>query len=378
MAHGSKKAVITAILSNAVVTVIKFLAALTAGSAAMMNEAVHSLMDTLNQGFLFFGLREAERPADATYAFGHGQKRYLWNLWSAIGLFSIGAGLGLAHAWHSWHKLGDAETASAIELPGITISPLTLNLLVLAMALLLEGFSFLVALREFRIVMRRDGYRNPLRYLMAASDPTLVAVVLEDSVAMLGLLFAALGVGLAALTGQAAWDILFSALIALMLGVAAFYLGWTNMRFLADMRDTEAEELFLQVAKEHGEIERCHDLRSIIIDQQHTVLVAEIELREEALVPDLHDRMDAERKAILELVPHERRQDDGIHSYAAIRAAVQTTLARTEQIIDELEQRVRTLLPRITHITIEVEGIAPPPKDGPTTEITLHPHPADP
>ncbi len=375
MAHGSKKAVITAIFSNAVVTVIKFLTALTAGSVAMMNEAVHSLMDTLNQGFLFFGLREAERPADATYAFGHGQKRYLWNLWSAIGLFSIGSGLGLAHAWHSWHKLGEAETASAAELLGITISPLTLNLLVLGIALLLEGYSFLVATREFLASMRRDGHRNPFRYLMAASDPTLVAVVLEDSVAMLGLLFAALGVGLAALTGQAAWDILFSALIAAMLGVVAFYLGWTNMRFLADMRDAEAEVLFLRVAKEHGEIERCHDLRSIIIDQHHTVLVAEIELREEALVPDLHNRMDVERKAILELIPHHRRENEEIRCYAEARAAVQATLARTEQIIDELEQRVRAQLPRVTHITIEVEGIAPPPQNGPATGKPLRPHP---
>lgn len=362
MAHGSKKAVITAIISNAIVTVIKFLTALTAGSAAMMNEAVHSLMDTLNQGFLFFGLREAERPADTTYAFGHGQKRYLWNLWSAIGLFSIGAGLGLAHAWHSWHKLGETETASAVELLGTAISPLTLNLLVLGVALLLEGYSFLVAMREFLKVMRRDGYRNPFRYLLAASDPTLVAVVLEDSVAMLGLLFAALGVGLAALTGQAEWDILFSALIALMLGVVAFYLGWTNMRFLADMRDPEAEELFLQVAHEHGEIERCHDLRSIIIDEQHTVLVAEIELREEALVPGLHARINAEQEAILDMMPRHRRENEEIRCYAAARAAVQTTLTRTEQIIDELEQQVRAQLPRVTHITVEVEGIAPLPQ----------------
>jgi zinc transporter 9 len=324
-------------------------------------------MDTLNQGFLFFGLREAERPADATYAFGHGQKRYLWNLWSAIGLFSIGAGLGLAHAWHSWHNLGNTGAASAIELFGIPVPPLAVNLLVLGGSLLLEGFSFLVAMRGFLAAMRREGHRNPFRYLMVASDPTLVAVVLEDSVAMLGLLLAALGVGLAAMTGQAAWDILFSALIALLLGIVAFYLGWTNMRFLADMRDPEAEALLLRAAKEHPEIERCHDLRSIIIDERHTVLVAEIELREEALVPDLYARIDAERTAILALVPHARREDEEIHRYAAARAAVQTTLARTEQIIDELEQRVRKQLPRVTHITIEVEGIAPPPKDRPTS-----------
>ena len=94
-AHGSSKAVITALVANAILTVMKFIAALVTHSASMMNEAIHSMMDSLNQGFLLIGLKVAERPADAEYAFGHGQKKYLWNLWSAIGLFSIGCGLGL-------------------------------------------------------------------------------------------------------------------------------------------------------------------------------------------------------------------------------------------------------------------------------------------
>jgi len=72
--HGSRKAVLTAIVVNAVLTVLKFIAALVSHSASMMNEAIHSLMDTLNQGFLFIGLKAAERPPDERYAFGHGQK----------------------------------------------------------------------------------------------------------------------------------------------------------------------------------------------------------------------------------------------------------------------------------------------------------------
>ena len=145
MAHGSKKAVITAITANSIVTVLKFFTALAGGSASMMNEAVHSLMDTLNQGFLFLGLREADRPADQTYAFGHGQKKYLWNLWSAIGLFSIGSGLGLAHAWHSWQDLDKHQEPALIDIFGIFFDPHGLALIVLGLAFIIEGYSFLVA-----------------------------------------------------------------------------------------------------------------------------------------------------------------------------------------------------------------------------------------
>lgn len=122
MAHGSSKVVITALIANAVLTVLKFIAAFLTHSASMMNEAIHSMMDSLNQGFLLIGLKVAEGPADADYAFGHGQKKYLWNLWSAIGLFSIGCGLGLSHAWHSLAKVGTKQPPAAIELPASVLT----------------------------------------------------------------------------------------------------------------------------------------------------------------------------------------------------------------------------------------------------------------
>ncbi len=360
MAHGSQKAVLTAIFANGIVTVIKFLAATISGSAAMMNEAVHSLMDTLNQGFLLLGLREGSRPADQVYAFGHGQKKYLWNLWSAIGLFSIGAGLGLSHAWHSWHDLGQAEHPEPFSLLGLTLDPLWINLSVLLIAFLLEGYSFLVALKAFLQKMHAANHRNPFSFLLKADDPTLVAVVLEDSVAMLGLAFAALGVGLTAVTGNELWDIGFSALIAIMLGMIAFYLGYTNMRYLSDMRDREAEQTFMEVAEAHHQVERCHDLRSIVIDETQTVLVAEVELREEAVLPGMNERIETERQRILETVPPHQRDEARVRCHAATRAAINITLARTEEIIDELEQAVKQALPRVRHITLEVEGISQP------------------
>lgn len=358
MAHGSKKAVITAIIANACVTIIKFFAAIVSGSAAMMNEAVHSLMDTLNQGFLFIGLTVGERPADQTYAFGHGQKKYLWNLWSAIGLFSIGAGLGLSHAWHAWHDLGHAAPEATLTLMGVEVSGLLINLLVLGTALLLEGYSFVIASLEFLRKMRADGESNPFAYLLTVNDPTLVAVVLEDSVAMLGLSFAALGIGLAAWTGNAAWDVGFSALIAVMLGVVAFYLGFVNMRFLADMRDSQAEQALIDACRQHTQIERYHDLRSIVVDESHTVLVAEIELREESMVADLRPRITARERGLMQAVPEARRDDGALQEYIEARAAVECVLERTEQIVDEIEAAIRTRLPRVSHITLEIQGIA--------------------
>ncbi|HID46650.1 MAG TPA: cation diffusion facilitator family transporter [Chromatiaceae bacterium] len=357
MSHSSKKAVITAIVSNALVTVIKFIASVLSGSASMANEAVHSLMDTLNQGFLFLGLRESEKPADTVYAFGHGQKKYLWNLWSAIGLFSIGAGLGLSHAWHSWEGLGNSHIIETTSIMGYEISALWLNLSVLGIGFILEGYSFLVALKEFLSRMRAQGEKNPIAYLLKADDPTLTAIVLEDSAAMLGLTLAALGIILTAMTGHAEYDIIFSALIAIMLGGIAFYLGFINMRFLADMRDMEAEYLFQDIVEDHPELERYHDLRSIIIDEQNTVLVAEIELKEEAMVNGLQQKINDTRDHLLHELGSNEKQREQLKQYALDRAAVEVIIGRAEHIIDEIEQDIRARLPRVSHITLEVEGV---------------------
>lgn len=370
MAHGSKKAVVTAIVGNSIVTVLKFMASFASGSAAMMNEAIHSMMDTANQVFLFIGLKVAESPADDTYAFGHGQKKYLWNLWSAIGLFSIGAGLGLSHAWHSWQDIGHIEEVADISLLGMQVAPITINLVVLAIAFIIEGYSFLVAFKAFLQARDAAGYTSSFEYFGESEDPTLIAVVLEDSVAMLGLLLAAVGIGLTAITGNHLYDIFFSALIAITLGLIAFYLGYVNMRYLAGMRDPTAEKVFIDVIKNHPEVERYHDLRSIIMDEAHIILVAEIELCEEALVPNLQQEFKQERDRILELIPSHRRNEESCRSYASARASVEVTLKRAETIIDEIEAEIKARLPRVDHITLEVEGISnemhlPNPEDTP-------------
>ncbi len=369
MAQGSKRAVLVAIAANAFVTVLKFVAAVVSGSAAMMNETIHSLMDTTNQGFLYRGLMVAALPPDEQYAFGHAQKKYLWNLWSAIGLFSIGAGLGMAHAYHAWQQLDLTSTDKYFSILGREFPTLGLSMLVLFLALIIEGYSFLVAIREFLKRMRAQGYTNPFRYLTVLDDPTLLAVVLEDSVAILGLILAATGIGLSALLGDPRWDIFFSVLIALQLAVVAIFLGAINMRFLTDIRDPYAEKIFQDVASSHWEVERYHDLRTIVLDEEHTILVAEIELREEAVLAGLQDAIDRHRARMIEAVPGARQDDQELQRAILTRATVEATIERTEQISEEIVSEVQRLLPRVSHATIEIEGIATPVKKAGSPEV---------
>ncbi len=358
MSSNSKTAVTAAIIGNAGLTVLKFGAALVSHSPSMMNEAIHSLMDTTNQLFLLLGLRAAARGADQLYAFGHGQKKYLWNLWSAIGLFSIGCGLGLAHAWHSWISLTNTGQISGLGSATILwFDPMWISGIVLFIALVVEAYVLRIAWLEY--VSRLDSplSSRPFSQLMECKDPTLLAVLLEDAIAVTGVVLAAVGIMLARTLDNPLWDISMSVVIAVMLGVAAVVLGRINMRFLSDVRDIEAENIFAEVVETHQEVERCHDVRSIVIDEQHTVLVAEVEVREEMMLAGLRQEIDRHEQFLLERVSPDRRSNAALLEYIADRSVVEATLERTEHIIDQLEKALRERCPRISHVTIEVQGI---------------------
>ena len=369
MTSDSRTAVLAAITGNALLTVLKFGTALVGHSASMMNEAVHSLVDTLNQIFLYLGLHFGSKPPDRQYAFGHGQKKYLWNLWSAIGLFSIGCGLGLAHAWHAWAQLGQKTLPGQLLIPGLgSVDVVWMSLIVLAIAFVVELVVLRLAWRAFTRQAQAEGHGRPIKYLFQSNDPTLLAVLLEDSIAVFCVLLAMTGIGLTRLTGNGIWDVSFSVMIALVLGVAAVILGAINMRFLTDVRDQKAEAVFVDVVLSHREIERFHDLRTMVIDDQHTVVVAEVELREEVVLAGLHQRIAAQEEDLLLQVQEARQEEPALREYIADRAAVQATLARTEEIIDDLECQIRQRCPQVSHVTIEGQGIAA--DDSPMTQST--------
>ncbi|MDH3355685.1 MAG: cation transporter, partial [Chromatiales bacterium] len=319
-------------------------------------------MDTLNQALLYFGLKEAERPADSNYAFGHGQKKYLWNLGSAVGLFSIGSGIGLMHAYHSYHQIGETTVPETFQVFGEEVRVILIVVAVLLFAMLLEGYSFLVAITEFYRKMRKSPHSSFFSYLMNADDPTLVAIVLEDSLAVFGLSLAMTGIGLSYVTGNPLWDVLFSGIIALLLGVVAIFLLVINAKYLTAIRDNRAEQSFIDVVNDYPEIERYHDLRSIVIDESNTILVAEVEIREESMMAGLVGEIDELIEEMILTLPESKKSDDKVITYIRTRAAVESTLKRTETIIEDIVARVKSRSPQVSHCTIEVEGIAPQPE----------------
>jgi cation diffusion facilitator family transporter len=205
----SKKVIYAALAGNTLIAITKFVAASLTGSSAMFSEGVHSLVDTGNQGLLLYGLRRAGRKPDRAHPFGYGQELYFWSFVVAILIFALGAGIAAYE--------GIAKIRAPHPIEGWWI-----NLVVLALAMVFEGWAWSVAFREF---VKIKGKRSYVAAVRESKDPTVFTVLFEDSAAMLGLLAAAAGVVLGEWLELPVLDGVASLVIAAILAVTAVLLA---------------------------------------------------------------------------------------------------------------------------------------------------------
>jgi len=273
MSHGSTKAVLTAVVGNSTVTIAKFIGFAFSGSSALLAEAVHSLADTANQALLYLGLRRSEKVADEHHHFGYGQERYFWNLVSAVTIFFIGCVYTVMHA------LDSIKHGHQPELSILAFS-------IIGFAFLVEGYSFLVALAEFNRQRKEKGCKF-FAYFRESNDPTTLAVLIEDSVAIVGLLLAAVGMGISAYTGSSIFDGIAALAIGVLMGFLAFFLASVNKKFLINVADPKMDSVVRNIWEGDDRIQRLQRVNSIVISPEESVLMAELELREEELFADM-------------------------------------------------------------------------------------------
>ena len=216
MASGSKMVIIAALIGNMLISVTKFVAATITGSAAMMSECIHSLVDTGNQVLLLYGLKRAALPADEDFPFGYGKEIYFWSFIVAIMIFALGGGISI---YQGFHHLQNPEP----------ISNAMVNYIVLGLAMLFEGAAWYFAFREFSRVKGRWGY---LEAIQRAKDPSIFVVLFEDSAAMLGLVVAFVGVLLSETTGILIFDGIASIIIGLILIGTSVWLAYETKGLL--------------------------------------------------------------------------------------------------------------------------------------------------
>ncbi|GAA1397720.1 cation diffusion facilitator family transporter [Luteococcus peritonei] len=281
---GSMLTVLIALGANTLIALAKTVAAIITGSASMVAEAAHSWADAGNEVFLMVAERKSGQAPDASHPMGYGREGYIWSMFAAIGLFTAGSVVSI---YHGITQLGNHEPESDYRIAYI----------VLAIAFVLEGISFLQARREASEGARKAGV-GLLHHISRTSNPTLRAVFAEDAAALVGLLLAAAGILAHQLTGKAVYDAIGSILVGLLLGVIATFLIGRNRDFLSGQAvDPSVRARVLQRMLDHPEISRITYLHLEYVGAEKVFLVAAVDLtgdESESHVADVLRRLEAE------------------------------------------------------------------------------------
>ncbi|HEX2143614.1 MAG TPA: cation diffusion facilitator family transporter [Glycomyces sp.] len=260
--------VLVAGLMNFGIALAKLAAGLLGGSAAMVSEAAHSAADTVTEFMLYIALRNSAKPADEAHPFGYGSTAYLWAALAAAFTFVAGGLFSITHGFHSMHDSAEGDYL--------------LSYAVLAIAFVLEAISFARTIVQLRNESRRWKVR-PRLFLRHTPDTSLKAVFLEDLAALIGLILAAVGLGLTEITGDPVYDGAASVLIGALLLVVAVLLGHANVSLLIGKslppRFREAVRADLETSED---IAAVQDLLTLQLGPVSVLVAAKVDFRDDA------------------------------------------------------------------------------------------------
>ncbi len=281
------RAILYAFLANFGIAIAKSWAAWVTGSGSMLAEAIHSYADTGNQVLLYLGLRQSQRPADDEHPLGYGKMSYFWSFVVAILLFSMG---GLFSIYEGVHKLQNPEPLSQVWIA----------IVVLILAILLEGSSLFGALREIKKVR---GDRPFKEWLKHTRNSELVVVLGEDIGAQLGLILALGFLITAQRTGNPVYDAMGSICIGVILIViSAFVASRVRSLLVGRSADPEIQEAIDKIIAEQESIEFCFNTITMQFGPD-TMLAAKIKMQPGLSIDQAVASINALERELKERVP---------------------------------------------------------------------------
>ncbi|MET7908997.1 cation diffusion facilitator family transporter [Streptomyces avermitilis] len=287
-ASGGTRAIVAALGANLAIAVSKFVAFLFSGSSSMLAEAVHSLADSGNQFLLLLGGKKAQREATPQHPFGYGRERYIYAFLVSIVLFSVG---GMFAVYEGYEKIRHPHELENWYWP----------VGVLVFAIIAEGFSFRTAIRESNELR---GKLSWTQFIRRAKAPELPVVLLEDFGALIGLVLALGGVGLALITGDGIWDGIGTLCIGLLLILIALVLAAeTKSLLLGEAAGVDDVKKIEAAIVDGNTVTGIIHMRTLHLGPEELLIAAKIAVQHDDTAAEVAHAINAAEARIREAVP---------------------------------------------------------------------------
>ncbi|GGV38049.1 cation diffusion facilitator family transporter [Streptomyces spectabilis] len=287
-ASGGTKAIVAALAANLAIAVAKFVAFLFSGSSSMLAESVHSVADSGNQGLLLLGGKKAQREATPQHPFGYGRERYIYAFLVSIVLFSVG---GMFALYEGYEKIKHPHEIEHWYWP----------VGVLVFAIIAESFSFRTAIKESNTLRGNLSWKE---FVRRAKAPELPVVLLEDLGALVGLVLALGGVGLALATGDGVWDGIGTLCIGVLLILIAIVLAAeTKSLLLGESAGIEEVEKIEKALVDGDTVTRVIHMRTLHLGPEELLVAAKIAVQHDDTAREVADAINAAESRIREAVP---------------------------------------------------------------------------
>lgn len=329
------RAVFAAIVGNCGVVVAKLAGWGVSGSGSMLSEAFHSMADLGNQVMLAIGLQQSMRRPDVSRPYGYGYEQYVWAMISGVSTFILGAGASVYH--------GVQLLLNPTELESLPTA-----VAVLGFAGAMESYTLSVAFQEIKREATKHGM-TIRQYLIDGPDPLNPAVLLEDSVAVVGVGVAAGSITLTHMTGNPTYDAAGSIVVGTMMGAVALFIIDRNRKFLGGTVPRRTENVVSMLLADEMVLS-VQDVKSVMVGPSAARFKAEIHFNPQLLSEkylSAHNNL-AEACKSCQQVGNEAEAKLIFERYSVF------LLATLSMEVDRLEHLISSAFPEFQFIDLEV------------------------
>lgn len=284
----SKKSIYSALAANLLIAITKFIASHFSNSASMFAEGIHSLVDTVNQLLLLYGIKRSRKAPDARHPFGYGKELYFWSFIVSIMIFGLGGGIsiyqGVIHMLHP-EPLGNP----------------TISYIVLLLSIIFEGTSMVIAIKAFN---RTRGELSWWTAIIKSKDPSSFLVLFEDIAAVAGLIIVLICIFIGHHYNIPQLDGFASLLVGLLLvGVSAILARESRSLLMGESIAPETQSKITDLVQKHPAVTKVLRLLSTYQSPEEVVLVLIIAFKDNTTIVEINDIIDVIKTNIKQEFP---------------------------------------------------------------------------